>query len=75
MAPAGQEREVTLDLTLDLTAGAAEERAQFSVESELATMVSDEVDDGAEGLATRTPQASAELLQEQRRALSRTKQQ
>ena len=44
MAPAGQEREVTLDLTLDLTAGAAEQGAQFSVESELATMVSDEVD-------------------------------
>ena len=60
MAPAGQEREVALDLTLDLPAGAAEEGAQFSVESELATMVCDEVETVQRALprARRRPRPS-----------------
>ena len=38
-------------------------------------MIGDEVEHGAQGLVTRPPQAATQLLQEQRRALSRAKQQ
>jgi hypothetical protein len=51
--PLEQEREVALDLTLYFPAGAAEQRAQSSVESELLTMVRDDVEYGTKGFATR----------------------
>ena len=70
-----EEREVPLDLLLQVLSAATEQCPVAEVESELAAMEADEVEDGAFRLAGGSAQASAELLKEQRRALGRAQQQ
>ena len=75
MAPAGQEREVALDLALDVSAGAAEKSA----------VGADRIETHGDGFRRSRalcrapcrgpPQTTAELLQEECRALGRSKQQ
>ena len=75
MAAGRQERELLLHGSLDVAAGAAEQRPVAAVEAELLAVRADEVEDGAERLARGLAQPSAELLEEQRRALGRAQHQ
>ena len=69
--PAGRNGKSFAIWSLDVLPSATEEGAETSIEAELAAMVADEVEDGAERLSAvaRPSQATAELLQEERRAL------
>ena len=51
MAAGREEREVPLELLLQVVSAAAEQRAVAQVEAELASVQADEVEDGAFGLA------------------------
>lgn len=66
---AGQEGEVGLRLLLHLAARAAEQRTEAVIEPELASVLTDEVEHGAETLAVVVAKPPAELLQEQGAAL------
>ncbi len=74
MAARGEQRESAFDLRLELSPGAPEQRAEPTVEPELLTMESDEVEHGAHGLPGMASQSSAELLEEQRGAVGRPQQ-
>jgi uncharacterized protein YmfQ (DUF2313 family) len=67
--PAGRNGKPCSTWRIDVGPGAAEERAEAAVEAELLAVVADEVEDGADRLALGLPQAAAELLEEEERAL------
>ena len=75
VAAGGQEGEALLDLLAEVLAGAAEQRAETAVEPELLAVVAHEVEDRAQRLARRPAQSSAELLQEEHRAVGGAQQQ
>ncbi|MEI2699996.1 MAG: hypothetical protein V9E94_17270 [Microthrixaceae bacterium] len=64
-----QERELRLHRSFDVAAGAAEQGPVAAVEAELLAVGADEVEHRAVRLVLRSAQASAELLEEQHRAL------
>lgn len=75
VAAGGEEGEGLLDLGGHLVAGAAQEGAEAAVEAEFGAVVADEVQDGAGGLGGVAAEASAQLLEEQGRAVGRAEHQ
>ena len=66
LAAGRQEREPSFDLALKAPTSLAGQRAQLYVEAELLALVSDEVEDGQNGLVGRATKSATELLQEDR---------
>lgn len=65
LAPGREERETSFNLCSELLSRSTEEGAKSTIEPKLLPMVTDEVQDSANGLADAATQTSAELLQEQ----------
>ena len=65
--------EVVLDLALEPSTRRTGEGAEPPIETELGSLVADEVQDGKTGLAVSEPEAATELLEEERRAFGRAK--
>ena len=70
-----QEREAPTICVLEVLPASAEQRPKASVEPELLAMMTNEVEHRAERLPGKPTQASAKLLEEQRRAIGGAKQQ
>ena len=73
VAAGGQHREAFPDLSLDPPTTGTGQSPISSVKPELGVLMTDEVEDGQAGLVVGQTQAAAELLQEHRRALRRSK--
>ena len=68
-----KKRKIVTYLPLDVGARSSEERPEPAVETELLSVRSDEVKDGANALPGRLSQASSELLKKERRTIGRSK--
>ena len=75
MAAGREEGELELDFPLYVSARTTEQGSVAAVEAKLLAVRADEVEDSTEALAGGLAQATAELLQEERRALGRAEHQ